>query len=73
MIKNNKSTKNILRFSGMGIQLGASIYLGNLLGKWLDEQYPNDGEWWAKGITLFVIFGSIFSIIRQVTKLSQDE
>ncbi|MDB2363830.1 AtpZ/AtpI family protein [Flavobacteriales bacterium] len=69
----NKSTKNILRFSGLGFQLGASIYLGNLLGKWLDTKYPNDGEWWAKGITLFVIFGSIFSIIKQVNKFSQDE
>lgn len=57
----------------MGVQLGISIYFGNMLGKWLDVKYPNDGDWWAKGVTLFVIFGSIYSIIKQVTNLTKDE
>jgi hypothetical protein len=44
-----------------------------MLGVWLDEQYPNEGDYWSKGITLFVIFGSMISIIRQVQKMSNEE
>jgi hypothetical protein len=72
MSKKNNTTRTFIRFTGIGLQLGLSIYLGNLLGVWLDGQYPNEGEYWSKGVTLFVIFGSIYSIIRQVQKISNE-
>lgn len=62
-----------LRFSTMGLQLGLSIYLGSLLGEYLDQKYPSESISYHKVITLFVVFGSTFSVIRQVIKLSKDE
>lgn len=73
MSEKTKNSRTFLKFTGLGVQLGLSIYLGNMLGKWLDTQYPNDAGWWEKGVTMFVIFGSIFSIIRQVNKITQDQ
>lgn len=73
MSKNSNTTRTFIRFTGIGLQLGVSIYLGHMLGVWLDEQYPNEGDYWSKGITLFVIFGSMISIIRQVQKMSNEE
>ncbi|WP_255554378.1 AtpZ/AtpI family protein [Tenacibaculum sp. AHE15PA] len=52
--------------------MGLTIYLGNLLGKWLDVQYPNNGELYSKICTLAAVFLAMFSVIRQVTKISKD-
>lgn len=73
MSDKNNTAKTLLRFSGLGVQLGLAIWLGNMLGKYVDTKFPNEGGWWEKGITLFVIFGSMYSIIRQVNKISQDQ
>ncbi|MCT4663869.1 MAG: AtpZ/AtpI family protein [Flavobacteriales bacterium] len=70
--KIQKNIKNYAVFSGIAIQMAATIWLGNLLGKWLDGKFPNEGEWYSKGITLLAIFLSIYSIIHQVNKMSKN-
>lgn len=52
--------------------MGATIYLGNLLGVWLDEKYPNDGNIYTKVVTLTAVFLSMFQIILQATKDSKN-
>lgn len=67
--KNRPNT--ILKYSGIGFQMGVTIYLGNLLGIWLDEKYPNDGEVYSKIVTLAAVFLSMAQIIIQATKDSK--
>ncbi|GAL65268.1 ATP synthase protein I [Jejuia pallidilutea] len=50
--------------------MGATIYLGNLLGKWLDVKYST--TFWESLITLFAVFVSMYLVISQVLKLSKD-
>ncbi|GGD16634.1 AtpZ/AtpI family protein [Hyunsoonleella pacifica] len=50
--------------------MGATIYLGNVLGKWLDGKYAT--TFWESIITLFSIFVAIYLVISQVLKLSKD-
>jgi hypothetical protein len=57
----------------MGIQMGATIYFGSLIGEWLDNNYPNDIINYHKVLTLLAVFGATVSLIRQVIKLSNDE
>ncbi|NDF60557.1 MAG: AtpZ/AtpI family protein, partial [Crocinitomicaceae bacterium] len=45
----------------------------SLLGTWLDKNYPSDFLTYNKVLTLFAVFGSTFSVIRQVIKMSNDE
>jgi uncharacterized membrane protein len=68
-----KNTSAWLRFSTMGLQLGLTIYLGSLLGEFLDKKYPSESISYHKVITLFAVFGATFSVIRQVIQLSKDE
>lgn len=71
--KQQKSQLNkYIRFSGIAMQMGLTIYLGSLLGKWLDIKFPNDSQLYTKICTLAAVFGAMFSVIRQVSKLSQD-
>ncbi|MFN5985176.1 MAG: AtpZ/AtpI family protein [Fluviicola sp.] len=75
-IKKNKSTNKVntyLRFTGLAFQMGLTIYLMSLLGNWLDFKYPSNLINYTKVLTLFAVFGSTFSIIRQVIKLGKEE
>lgn len=65
--------KSFARYSGLGIQIGGTIYLGSLLGSWLDTKYPNDNELYSKVVTLMAVFLAMFSVIRQVTRLSKKK
>jgi len=52
--------------------MGLTIYLGSLLGEWLDQKYPNDSELYTKICTLAAVFGAIYSVIRQVIKITDN-
>ncbi len=63
-----KSLKNIAVFSGIGFQMGITIWLGNLFGTWLDNYYHKD--FWQTTITFVAICIAIFSVVLQVQKFS---
>lgn len=65
-----KQLKNALVLTGVAFQMGVTIYLFVLLGKWLDATY-NDGD---KG---FVIIGtlagvgiSLYLVVKQLNRLN---
>lgn len=62
-----------VRFTGMGLQMGLTIWVGSLIGAWLDRKFGIQNELFYKGVSLFAIFGSIFSFIRQVMKISNEK
>ncbi|WP_442264717.1 AtpZ/AtpI family protein [Tenacibaculum sp. ZS6-P6] len=71
--KTNKSQlKQYARFSGIAIQMGITIYLGSLLGEWLDNKYPNSNNLYAKICTLAAVFIAMYSVIKQVINFSKD-
>lgn len=67
-----KQLNKYLRFTGIAFQMGLTIYLGNLLGNWLDTKLSNTNELYTKICTLFAVFGAMFSVIRQVSKLDKN-
>lgn len=69
----NGQLKTYAKFSGIAAQMCVTIYLGNLLGEYLDVKIPNDGEYFSKGVTLFAVFLSMYMIISQVTKITSDQ
>ncbi|MCG8837002.1 AtpZ/AtpI family protein [Tenacibaculum dicentrarchi] len=71
MEKKKKPLSKYLRFTGIAFQMGLTIYLGNKLGEWLDLSYGNENELYTKVCTLVAVFGAIFSVISQVSKLSK--
>ena len=73
MEKKEKPTAVWLKFTTLGIQMGLTIYLGSLLGQFLDNKFPSEAISYYKLITLLAVFGATVSIIRQVIQLSKDE
>ena len=62
-----------LKFSSLGLQMGLTIYFSSLIGTWLDENHPSDFVAYNKVLTLLAVFGSTYSIIRQVIKMSNED
>lgn len=69
--KNKSKRPNAyIRFTSVAIQMGATIFLGNLLGKWLDNTYQK--TFWEKTVTMLAVFMAIYMVISQVIKVSKD-
>lgn len=66
-----KKLKEFVKYSGIAIQMGLTIYLASLLGEWLDEKYSNTDGLYKKIITLIGVFIAIASVILQVSKHSK--
>lgn len=63
-----KPLNKALQLSGAGLQMGLTIYLGFLLGKWLDEIFELD--FLTQTITLLAIFLSMYSLIKQANRIN---
>ena len=60
-----------VRFTSVAIQMGLTIWLGNLLGKWLDSEYGKD--YWENIVTLISVFAAMYMVIAQVIKVSKED
>ncbi|MAP81661.1 MAG: hypothetical protein CL526_11305 [Aequorivita sp.] len=65
----NNNNNRWIALSGIGIQMGLTIFLGNLLGGWLDNTF--ELNFLEPTITILAIFISIYSVIKGVNKLNK--
>lgn len=62
-----------LIFVNIAVQMGIIIGAGVFLGIWLDKKFPNDFSGFTIGISLLGVFIALYQVIRQVSRLSQDD
>ena len=60
---NDNPLKALAKASGMGIQMGLTIYGGNLLGRWLDQKMQ--WSFLEISLTLLSIALAIYAMIKQ--------
>ena len=51
--------------------MGVTIWLGSLLGAWLDKKYAVD--YWEPVVTLISIFIAMYMVISRVIKVSKSD
>jgi len=61
-----------MRFAGVAVQMGAIIWLGHLLGAYLDKRSAREDELFHKIVTLSAVFLAMALVIREVLKLGKD-
>lgn len=66
-----KQLNNAMKFAGSGLQMGLTIYIFNWFGKWLDTNYKLDFA--ETTLTLLAIFASMYLIIKQVLRISNQD
>jgi hypothetical protein len=69
--KPKRPLNTVFQLSGIGIQMGVTIWLGAQLGKWLDTEYPNEKGWFTIGITLTAVAISMYHLITQVNRFNK--
>ena len=62
-----------IRFSSMGIQMGATIFLFTWLGVYLDDYFKNKTPWLTIVLSLIGVIGSLVLVIREVSRLNQQD
>ncbi|WP_452599897.1 AtpZ/AtpI family protein [Pontimicrobium sp. MEBiC01747] len=68
--KPKKQLKHIAALSGIAIQMGVTIYLFILLGKWLDKNYNPSGKGFLIACTLSGVAISLYAVLKQINKLN---
>ena len=68
--KPKKQLNKYIRLTGIGFQLGATIYLASYIGGWLDEKYLMEKKLFTLLFILIGLVGSIWSILRQLKKIN---
>ncbi|PKA98328.1 putative F0F1-ATPase subunit (Ca2+/Mg2+ transporter) [Flavobacteriaceae bacterium MAR_2009_75] len=66
---NSRLIRNAASLSGIAIQMGATIYLGNLLGAWLDVKFEK--TYLEDTVTLIAVFLSMYLVIKKVMNLNK--
>jgi hypothetical protein len=51
--------------------MGVTIWLGAKLGKYLDEKYPSDKNWFTIGCVLFAVGISLYNLLQQVNRINK--
>ncbi len=69
--KNKQGLKSYVQFSSIAIQMGATIFAGAYLGKYLDQKYDLEEKWFTIGLTLASVGLSLFNVLRQVNRLNK--
>lgn len=71
--KSNRNKPNqLLKFSGMAVQMAATIGLGAWAGTLLDAKYKPEKPYWTIALSLLGVFISLYLLIRQAKKMSDD-
>lgn len=71
--KRKERLNSYARFSGVGFQMLAIIALGVWGGIKLDETYPNDYQTFTIICSLASIAVALYTVIKQVTKISNQK
>lgn len=68
------SNKNkYLVLVGVATQMGLTIFFGSYFGKYLDDKYPNEKNWFTMILTISSVFISLYFVVQQLKKLNDDD
>ena len=54
-------------------QMGITIFLGAYFGKYLDAKYHNETPYFTIALTLFALVVSLYSLLKTLNKLNDDQ
>lgn len=73
MDSNKKQANKWLVVMNIPFQMGLIIFLGVILGQWLDEKFKIEGSILTIVFSLLAVFIALYNVIRQVNKMSNDK
>ena len=68
-----KQLKQIATLSGIAIQMGITIYLFVVFGKWLDSKFTNNYSLYTVIFSLLGVLLAMYKIIKQVASMNNEK
>ena len=68
-----KQPKRFIVLIAVASQMGATIFLGAYLGKYLDAKYQTDKAGFTIALTLFALLISLYSVLQTLNRLNNDD
>ena len=68
-----KPLNKFIRLSGVGLQMGITIYLAAYFGKKIDAYYNFEKNYITLILILFGFIGSLLSLMAQLKKINEKE
>lgn len=65
-----KPLKNFAILTGVGLQMGVTIYVFVRLGKWLDATYNEGGKLFLVVMTLLGVAISLYALVKQLNRIN---
>ena len=72
-MENGKKSRlrNWAVLSGIGFQMGATIFVCAWIGKKLDERFPSNKNWFTIGLVLLGVFASLYIVLQQLKNINK--
>ncbi len=67
-----RTFRKFLKFSGVGVQLGVTMYLSSLLGEKIDVYYQFQKPWGTLLLIIVSLIIFIWNLTRQLNKLNNE-
>lgn len=68
--KKKKQLNKFLQLTGVGLQMGITIYLGAWAGKKLDAYFGYEKKTFTIILTLVALVASLYSVISQLNRIN---
>lgn len=69
----NKPLNKFIRLTGVGLQIGITIYLASYFGKKVDTHYQNEKNYVTLIFIIIAFVGSLISLMAQLKKIQEKE
>lgn len=70
--KKKNQLHKYIQFSGIAFQMGITIGACAFFGVWLDKKFPNNYSAYTIVFSLIGVFGSLYSVIKQIQNLNKE-
>jgi Na+-driven multidrug efflux pump len=68
-----KPLNTFIRLTGVGLQMGITIYIASYFGKKMDAYYQFEKNYITLIFILFAFLASLFSLLIQLKKINEKE
>lgn len=73
MSAENSNKQPLLKYLGLGTQLGVGLWLMVVLGKWIDQKWMGQKPILTWVLPLLFIFGTLYKIINDTSKPNHEK
>jgi F0F1-type ATP synthase assembly protein I len=63
-----KQANAVLKYSGMGMQMAISVFVGAMLGKWLDAHFQMESPIWTAVLALVFLCATMYMTLKDLLR-----